>query len=117
MKDARWSSWSWYSECSATCNQGVQTRTRSCSTPRWGGREDCEGDAEEVTECKIKDCQEEEEEEEEVKVTPTNVFLYLQTFLGGGRIPCSGSESPGNIEMFTLNFKAWKILVKVYACL
>ena len=109
MKDAHWSSWSWYSECSATCDQGLQTRTRSCSAPRWGGREDCEGDAEEVTECKIKDYQEEEEEEEEeeeVKVTPTNVFILLHDFLGGGWIPCSGHESPGNIEIFTLNFKA-----------
>ena len=46
-----------WSECSAECDGGTQTRTRTCTNPApANGGLDCKGDASETRECNIQDC-------------------------------------------------------------
>ena len=53
--DGSWMAWSAWSSCSATCEGGVATRTRSCDGP-YGGGEPCEGaESREVT-CNVDAC-------------------------------------------------------------
>ena len=49
--DGAFGDWSEWSECTATCGGGYQTRTRECNNPapQFGGL-DCEGD---LTECQL----------------------------------------------------------------
>lgn len=50
--DGGFSRWSFWSECSAVCGQGVQTRTRNCTNPAPQGHgKDCVGDALETRTC------------------------------------------------------------------
>ena len=55
--DGGWSHFGNWSECSATCGGGNQTRNRSCSNPApaFGGA-DCAGDAEDYQECNTEEC-------------------------------------------------------------
>ncbi|KAK3592034.1 hypothetical protein CHS0354_019289 [Potamilus streckersoni] len=48
--DGDWKQWEEWGECSVTCGKGVQTRTRECITPLYGGA-DCSGPAEESRNC------------------------------------------------------------------
>ena len=50
--DGRYSMWSNWTECSATCGGAIQTRNRTCNNPMpmYGGR-DCYGDKEERRIC------------------------------------------------------------------
>ena len=52
-----WTRWSEWTECSTTCNDGTQTRTRSCTNPEpmYGG-DDCEGEWVENRNCFLKHC-------------------------------------------------------------
>ncbi|XP_072426068.1 adhesion G protein-coupled receptor B1 isoform X8 [Chiloscyllium punctatum] len=40
--DGNWNDWSSWSQCSATCSNGTQQRTRECNGPSFGGAE-CQG--------------------------------------------------------------------------
>ncbi|XP_078498867.1 hemicentin-1 [Lissotriton helveticus] len=55
--DGAWSDWSPWEECSRTCGQGNQTRTRTCSNPpaQYGGKP-CDGNAMEVIMCNARPC-------------------------------------------------------------
>ena len=51
------SAWSEFSECSATCGDGAQERTRTCTNPAPAhGGKDCVGDRKLIQECKVKEC-------------------------------------------------------------
>ena len=49
--------WSAFGECSRTCGDGTQERTRSCTnpSPAHGGKE-CVGNTKESRQCKVKEC-------------------------------------------------------------
>jgi len=51
-----WTSYSYWSECSATCGGGTQTRTRTCTEPAplYGG--ECDGDATATQSCNQEPC-------------------------------------------------------------
>ncbi|XP_068713828.1 uncharacterized protein [Montipora foliosa] len=55
--DGGWAQWSLFSMCSASCNGGVQIRSRTCSKPfpRHGGRR-CLGRASEQRSCNTRPC-------------------------------------------------------------
>ena len=51
-----WSEWEKWSSCSKTCGDGIQTRTRTCNEPKYGG-EKCEGSPKNTRKCVLKkDC-------------------------------------------------------------
>ncbi|XP_076093735.1 hemicentin-1-like isoform X1 [Mytilus galloprovincialis] len=50
-----WSEWGLWSECSTTCDEGVQDRHRVCNIPLFGGLP-CVGDRDEVVKCSIQPC-------------------------------------------------------------
>ena len=55
--DGGWSDFEDWSDCSAECGGGTQTRTRTCSNPEPAlGGADCEGESSEVQECNQQDC-------------------------------------------------------------
>ena len=55
--DGRWSDWSEYSSCTATCDGGQKQRVRACSNPApANGGQDCEGDDEEIASCNTNSC-------------------------------------------------------------
>ena len=50
--DGEWGSWKPWFECSVTCGQGVQNRTRECDSPSpEDGGQYCEGKKYEVRAC------------------------------------------------------------------
>ncbi|XP_033860615.1 adhesion G protein-coupled receptor B3-like isoform X1 [Acipenser ruthenus] len=53
--DGQWQEWSAWSECSVTCSNGTQQRTRQCSAAAHGGSE-CRGHWAESRECYNPDC-------------------------------------------------------------
>ena len=56
-RDGGWSEYGNWSECSAVCGGGNQTRTRTCTNPQPAhGGADCEGDANEEQECNTDPC-------------------------------------------------------------
>ena len=56
--DGGWSEYGEWSECSAECDGGTQTRTKECNNPapQHGGA-DCEGEGEETRECNTQACE------------------------------------------------------------
>ncbi|XP_039248576.2 thrombospondin-1-like [Styela clava] len=53
----KWSPWSKYGPCTASCGRGQKTRVRSCNNPApEHGGEYCEGDSSEVRDCKGDPC-------------------------------------------------------------
>jgi len=57
VTDGGWSDFGDWSECSATCGGGTQTRERSCNNPSpANGGADCVGEAEESRECNSDPC-------------------------------------------------------------
>ncbi|KAM9306065.1 SCO-spondin-like, partial [Gastrophryne carolinensis] len=54
-----WSPWSPWTECSASCDSGIQTRNRSCANPAplYGGAE-CRGPHMQTSECNTQPCRE-----------------------------------------------------------
>uniref|UniRef100_A0A8C6KPT7 Adhesion G protein-coupled receptor B3 n=1 Tax=Nothobranchius furzeri TaxID=105023 RepID=A0A8C6KPT7_NOTFU len=55
MLDGQWQEWSSWSDCSVTCANGTQQRTRQCSAAAHGGSE-CRGHWAESRECHNPDC-------------------------------------------------------------
>lgn len=53
--DGQWQEWSSWSDCSVTCANGTQQRTRQCSAAAHGGSE-CRGHWAESRECHNPDC-------------------------------------------------------------
>ncbi|XP_076098251.1 SCO-spondin-like [Mytilus galloprovincialis] len=53
--DGFWAAWSPWSDCSVTCENGTQYRTRKCNAPEYDGA-DCPGDDREVRGCFPKMC-------------------------------------------------------------
>ena len=49
--DVKYTSWSAWSACSVSCSNGVQTKTRYCSTD-----DGCAGSAQETKECLLPPC-------------------------------------------------------------
>ncbi|KAL5264217.1 hypothetical protein ACHWQZ_G005337 [Mnemiopsis leidyi] len=61
--DGGWSEHSAWSECSAECGGGTQTRTRTCTNPApANGGADCVGEATETKDCNTHSCPEERKE-------------------------------------------------------
>ncbi|XP_060104212.1 SCO-spondin-like [Heteronotia binoei] len=50
-----WTPWTAWSECSARCDSGAQTRNRSCSNPAYGGPE-CSGPLLQTRDCNTQPC-------------------------------------------------------------
>ncbi|KAL8608110.1 hypothetical protein ACOMHN_016565 [Nucella lapillus] len=58
----RYSDWGDWSECSATCGQGVHYRSRSCDNPQpMNGGRDCVGERRESASCQLTPCPEDGE--------------------------------------------------------
>ena len=56
--DGGWSDFGDWSECSAECGGGTQTRTRTCTNPApANGGADCEGDSTETRDCNTDKCE------------------------------------------------------------
>ena len=53
--DGVWSEWSVFSDCSKSCGGGLQSRTRTCTPPLYGGK-DCEGSTIETVSCNTQVC-------------------------------------------------------------
>ena len=53
--DGSWGEWGKFGPCSVTCEVGVKTRRRSCSSPINNGKE-CVGNSTESTECILDEC-------------------------------------------------------------
>ena len=55
--DGKWTEFVDWSECSATCGGGTQTRTRTCTNPAPAhGGSDCQGESSETQDCNTQDC-------------------------------------------------------------
>ena len=55
--DGGWSEFDDWSECSATCGTGTQTKTRTCTNPpRAHGGADCQGESTETQDCNTQEC-------------------------------------------------------------
>ena len=53
LVDCNWSQWSKWSECSRTCGEGQQKRSRTPdSPPKKNGGADCKGFTDEIRDCK-----------------------------------------------------------------
>ena len=50
--DGYWKAWSEWSACSVTCNSGIQTSTRQCVPPLYGGK-DCVGNGVQTRPCEL----------------------------------------------------------------
>jgi len=55
LVDGAWGLWSIWSDCSATCDSGLQERLRVCSEPLYGGQ-GCQGQAKETKKCNVHSC-------------------------------------------------------------
>ena len=57
LVNGKYSQWSEWSECSAECGGGTQTKTRTCTNPApANGGADCVGDSSKTRECNIRAC-------------------------------------------------------------
>lgn len=55
--DGGWGPYSDWSQCSATCGEGSQVRSRNCNNPEpQNGGKSCIGDAEDVRTCNVEEC-------------------------------------------------------------
>lgn len=55
--DGGWTEWTEFSDCSTTCDNGTQTRTRTCTNPvpQYNGS-DCDGHHQESIPCFLRHC-------------------------------------------------------------
>ena len=58
--DGGFSRWSFWSDCSVTCGEGIQTRTRTCTNPPPQGPygDDCDGELKQTRPCNDGTCTE-----------------------------------------------------------
>ncbi|KAK6042212.1 thrombospondin type 1 domain protein, partial [Cooperia oncophora] len=54
--DVKWSSWSAWSDCSATCGEAVQKRQRYCENAKPYPDKGCEGNLYETRSCSLAEC-------------------------------------------------------------
>eukprot|EP00058_Branchiostoma_floridae_P020606 XP_002606096.1 hypothetical protein BRAFLDRAFT_88006 [Branchiostoma floridae] len=55
--NGNWAAWSSWSDCTATCGDGVRTRDRTCTDPApYGDGTECDGQGTEVEHCSIPPC-------------------------------------------------------------
>ncbi|VDO85872.1 unnamed protein product [Haemonchus placei] len=54
--DVKWSNWSPWSECSATCGESIQKRQRYCENAKPYPDKGCEGDLYETRSCSLPEC-------------------------------------------------------------
>ena len=57
LKDGKLSEWSEWSECSANCGGGIQTRSRVCIKPSENIGKDCVGSLKEERDCNTLPCE------------------------------------------------------------
>ncbi|CAD6189314.1 unnamed protein product [Caenorhabditis auriculariae] len=62
-KEGAWGAWSAWSECSAECGFGVQSRERTCSSPKPSGGDSCVGVAHQTSLCQLPACDHENDGE------------------------------------------------------
>lgn len=55
--DGQWTSWGSWGLCSVTCENGIETRYRTCTnpSPQYGGQS-CTGDDTETQACSLPNC-------------------------------------------------------------
>ena len=53
---AQWQVWGDWSQCTASCGQGLKMRARSCFDPESGSDQACSGSSTEVEECNEEEC-------------------------------------------------------------
>ena len=53
---AEWQDWGHWSQCTASCGQGLKIRARGCSEPEFGGDLLCSGNGTEVEGCNSAEC-------------------------------------------------------------
>jgi len=85
--DGGYSDFSDWTKCSAECNGGKQSRTRTCTNPApANGGADCVGDATETRDCNTGNCQVKDEDKEKFSFanspkTSAVLLLFLTAFL------------------------------------
>lgn len=77
--DGIWLSWGSWGPCSQTCDQGVMTRSRTCSPPLYGGL-DCQGNNTDVTTCIITPCPC-EFSERGICCSSLQIYFHVQLFM------------------------------------
>ena len=53
---SEWQEWGTWSQCTASCGQGLKIRARACSEPAIGDNIQCPGNPTEVTDCSSAEC-------------------------------------------------------------
>ena len=82
-QDGKWAEFGDWSECSAECGGGTQTRTRNCTNPAPArGGADCVGEGEETRECNTNEC-----EPYTMYITCDN---YLTIYVDGAEMAAEG---------------------------
>lgn len=85
--DGQWQEWSSWSQCSVTCSNGTQQRSRQCTAAAHGGSE-CRGPWAESRECYNPECT------GEYRLAPGAAALPL-LLRGGSRAGLASSSEPG----------------------
>lgn len=88
-----WTPWTAWSECSARCDSGVQTRNRSCSNPAYGGPE-CSGPLIQTRDCNTQPCK-------GVAWRETGVLSSGWYGAGQQRVPTCGAARVGLVRLLT----------------
>ena len=105
--DGGWSDFGDWSKCSAECGPGKQTRSKTCSNPApANGGADCEGDATEVKDCLLKEC----ESDESVQLAITAVWEQIPgglTRISNGQSGVWGVNKADNIYKLNADGKSW----------
>ncbi|XP_075444784.1 SCO-spondin-like [Ascaphus truei] len=87
-----WSPWSSWTECTATCDSGIQTRNRSCSNPNPShGGSDCRGPQIQTGECNTQPCKE---------LCPVSMIYHTaeECRSGGGACPRLCLDQAASVE-------------------
>ena len=121
---AKWSEWSDFDKCSATCSGGRQTRYRYCIGGE-PGSEGCEGLPEEAFECNTEKCESDEvcpdsmfdvafliEANALVEPFQTEVKDFIKSIITEYK-----SVSPGDVRLCVIRFTSWPDLLHPFSSL